>query len=143
MLLNRIKNSMDKKNYILILIIIIGVMMILWGKEMNKNKIKKDLGDYEYTVGNVEAYFNRGTIGYNAGNSSITYSYTVSNIRYVHNYDMLFYKLPYSPNVNDKFVVAYNKKDPQKSLLLGDYPINTDEDFKVFINKSKDVKIDF
>lgn len=134
---------MDKKNYILILIIIIGVMMILWGKEMNKNKIKKDLGDYDYTVGSIDVYFYRSPVGNNVRFSSITYSYIVNNVRYVNNYDALFYKLPFSPNVNDRFIVAYNKKDPQKSLLLGDYPINTDEDFKIFINKSKDVKIDF
>jgi len=143
MLLNRIKNNMDKKNYILILIIIIGVIMILWGKEMTKNKIKKDLGDCDYTVGNIDVYFYRGPVGNNVRFSSITYSYIVNKVRYVNNYDVLFYKLPSSPNVNDKFIVAYNKKDPQKSLLLGDYPINTDEDFKIFINKRKDVKIDF
>jgi len=134
---------MDKKNYTLIIIIIIGLIMMLWGKEMNKDKVQKDLGDYDYTVGNVEAYFNRGTIGYNAGKSSISYSYKVNNIRYINNYDMLHYKLPYSPNVNDKFVVAYNKNDPQKSLLLGDYPINSNEDFKAFMKGSKNFKIKF
>ncbi|MGN7812452.1 hypothetical protein [Flavobacterium sp. 22076] len=54
---------------------------------------------------------------------------------------MLFYKLPSSPNVNDKFVVAYNKNDPQKSLLLGDYPIKNDEDFDAFIKEG--IKINF
>lgn len=132
---------MDKKNYILILIIITGVIMILWGKEMTKNKIKKDLGDCDYTVGNIDVYFYRCPVGNNVRFSSITYSYIVNKVRYVNNYDALFYKLPSSPNVNDKFIVAYNKKDPQKSLLLGDYPIRIEEDFKVFINRG--IKIDF
>jgi len=108
---------------------------------MNKRKAEDSLGDYDFSIGNVEMYFNRGTIGYNVGRSSITYSYTVNNIRYMNNYDMLFYKLPSSPKVNDKFVVAYNKKEPQKSLLLGDYPIKSQEDFNVFIKK--DIKINF
>ncbi|MCD9577347.1 hypothetical protein [Flavobacterium soyae] len=108
---------------------------------MNKRKAENSLDQYDFSVGNVEAYFNRGTIGYNVGRSSITYSYTVNDIRYTNNYDMLFYKLPSSPNVNDKFVVAYNKKDPQKSLLLGDYPIKTDEDFNNFIKEG--IKINF
>ena len=59
----------------------------------------------------------------------------------MNNYDMLFYKLPSSPNVNDKFIVAYNKNDPQKSLLLGDYPIKTDKDFDTFIKEG--IKISF
>ena len=134
---------MDKKNYTLIIIIIIGLIMMLWGKEMNKDKVQKDIGDYDYTVGNVEAYFNRGTIANNVGRSSISYSYMVNNIRYINNYDMLYYKLPYSPNVNDKFVVAYNKNDPQKSILLGDCPIKSNEDFKAFVKGSKNFKIKF
>ncbi|MBL0736400.1 hypothetical protein JI750_05855 [Flavobacterium sp. GN10] len=132
---------MEKKNYILILIIIIGLIMLLWGKELGKKEIKKDLGDYDFTIGVVEAYFRRGTIGYNVGRSSITYSYTVGGIRYMNNYDMLFYKLPSSPDVNDKFVVAYNKNDPQKSILLGDYAIKNDEDFNNFIKEG--IKISF
>ena len=115
--------------------------MLLVGNKMNKRKAEDSLGDYDFSIGNVEMYFNRGTIGYNVGRSSITYSYTVNNIRYMNNYDMLFYKLPSSPKVNDKFVVAYNKKEPQKSLLLGDYPIKSQEDFNVFIKK--DIKINF
>ncbi|MBS7256141.1 hypothetical protein [Flavobacterium branchiicola] len=110
---------------------------------MNKRKAENSLGDYDFSICYVEVYFNRGTIGHNVGKSSITYSYTVNNIHYVNNYDMLFYKLPSSPNVNDKFVVAYNKNDPQKSLLLGDYPIKMDNDFKVFLDAHKEGVIEF
>jgi len=110
---------------------------------MNKDKVQKDLGEYDYSVGNVEVYFYRGTIANNVGRSSISYSYMVNNIRYINNYDMLYYKLPYSPNVNDKFVVAYNKNDPQKSILLGDCPIKSNEDFKTFLKGIKDFKIKF
>lgn len=134
---------MDKKNYVLVVIIIVGLIMILCAKEMNKNKIKKDLGDYDYTVGSIDVYFYRGPVGNNVRFSSITYSYIVNKVRYVNNYDALFYKLPSSPNVNDKFIVAYNKKDPQKSILLGDYPVKMEEDLKAFINNSKGIKIDF
>ncbi|OMQ12520.1 hypothetical protein [[Flexibacter] sp. ATCC 35103] len=134
---------MDKKKYILILIIIIGLIMFLLGKEINKKKIEKDLGDYDYSVGNIDVYFYRSPVGYNVRFSSITYSYIVNDIRYVNNYDASFYELPYSPNVNDKFVVAYNKKDPQKSLLLGHYPIKSQEDFNIFLKKYRDVKIEF
>lgn len=134
---------MDKKKYILVLIIIMGLIVFLWGREINKNKTTKDLGDYDYTVGNIEVYFYRSPVGYNARFSSITYSYIVNNIKYINNYDALFYKLPPSPNVNDKFVVVFNKKDPQKSLLLGDFPIKTNQDFKIFVDTHKDFKIKF
>jgi len=134
---------MDKKNYTLVIIIIISLIIFLWGSEISKDKIKKDLGDYDYTVGNVEVYFYRSPVGNNARFSSITYSYVVNSIKYVKNYDALFYRLPPSPNINDKFVVAYNKNDPQKSLLLGDYPINSNEDFKAFVKGSKNFKIKF
>ncbi|OXE95005.1 hypothetical protein B0A64_24770, partial [Flavobacterium araucananum] len=128
---------------IIIIIIIFCLIVLLVTNKMNKRKAENSLGDYDFSVGNVEVYFDRGTIGYNVGRSSITYSYTVNNIRYVNNYDMLFYKLPSSPNVNDKFVVAYNKKDPQKSLLLGDFPIKSNQDFKIFLDTHKDFKIKF
>lgn len=130
---------MDKKFHIIIFIFCVVVLLVT--NKMNKRKAENSLGDYDFSVGNVEVYFNRGTIGHNVGRSSITYSYTVNSIRYVNNYDMLFYKLPFSPNVNDRFVVAFNKKDPQKSLLLGDYPIKTDEDFDNFIKEG--IKINF
>lgn len=130
---------MDKKYHIVIFIFCLIVLLVT--NKMNKHKAVNSLGDYDFSVGNVEAYFNRGTIGHNVGRSSITYSYTVNSIRYVNNYDMLFYKLPFSPNVNDRFVVAFNKKNPQKSLLLGDYPIKTDEDFDNFIKEG--IKINF
>ena len=130
---------MDKKYHIIIIIFCLIVLLVI--NKTNKRKAENSLGDYEFTVGNVEAYFNRGTIGYNVGRSSITYSYSVGDIRYVNNYDMLFYKLPYSPNVHDKFVVAYNKNDPQKSILLGDYPIRKVDDFNTFIKKG--IKINF
>ncbi|PAM92707.1 hypothetical protein B4N84_21485 [Flavobacterium sp. IR1] len=134
---------MDKKNYTLVIIIIISLIIFLWGSEISKDKIKKDLGDYDYTVGNVEVYFYRSPVGNNARFSSITYSYVVNNIKYVKNYDALFYRLPPSPNINDKFVVAYNKNDPQKSILLGDCPIKSNEDFKAFVKGSKNFKIKF
>lgn len=126
---------------VLVIIIIVGLIMILWGGQMHKNKLKKDIGDYDFTVGVVEVYFSRGTIGYNVGHSSITYSYIINNVRYVKYYDALFYKLPALPNVGDKYIVAYNKNDPQKSILLGDYPVKTDEDFIAYIKEG--IKIDF
>lgn len=132
---------MDKKYHIIIFIFCLIVLLVT--NKMNKRKAENSLGDYDFSVGNVEAYFNRGTIGHNVGRSSITYSYTVNSIRYVNNYDMLFYKLPFSPNVNDRFVVAFNKKDPQKSLLLGDYQIKSQEDFNIFMKKYRNVKIKF
>ncbi|MFH7015998.1 hypothetical protein [Flavobacterium sp. FlaQc-47] len=132
---------MDKKYHILIFIF--SLIVLLVANKINKSKAENSLGDYDFSIGNVEAYFNRGTIGHNVGRSSITYSYIVGNIRYVNNYDMLFYKLPYSPNTNDKFVVAYNKKDPQKSILLGDFPIKTNQDFKIFVDTHEDFKIKF
>ncbi|MCC9063987.1 hypothetical protein [Flavobacterium piscisymbiosum] len=136
-------NDMDKKKYTLLLIVIIGVIMVLWGKELTKNKIKKDLGNYDYAIGNIDVFFYRAPVGNNVRFSSITYSYVVNNIRYVNNYDALDYKLPSSPDVNDKFMVVFNKKDPKKSLLLGDYPIKTEEDFKIFIDTNKNFKIKF
>ena len=101
---------MKIRNYILILII--GLIMLLCGKQMTKNKIKKDLGDYDFTIGNVDNYFYRAPVGNNVRFSSIIYSYAVNNIRYVNNYDALYYKLPSSPDINDKFIVVFNKKDP-------------------------------
>ncbi|WP_406844741.1 hypothetical protein [Flavobacterium soyae] len=120
-----------------------GLIMFLVGKHGVKDKIKRDLGNYDYIVGTIEVYFYRVPVAYNATFSSITYSYIVNNVKYVNNYDAMFYKLPYSPNVNDKFVVVYNKNDPQKSILLGDYPIKTEEDFNVFLKKYKNVKLKF
>ena len=126
---------------VLVLIIIVSLIMFLWASKLSKNKIEKDLGDYDYIVGTIEVYFYRAPVAYNATFSSITYSYMVNNVKYVNSYDAMFYKLPYSPNVNDKFIVAYNKNDPQKSLLLGDYPIKTDKDFDNFIKEG--IKINF
>ncbi|PAM92705.1 hypothetical protein B4N84_21475 [Flavobacterium sp. IR1] len=134
---------MDKKYHISIVIFVFSLVVLLLTNKINKRNAENSLGDYDFAIGNVEAYFNRGTISYNAGKSSISYSYKVNNIRYINNYDMLYYKLPYSTNVNDKFIVAYNKNDPQKSLLLGDYPINSNEDFKAFVKGSKNFKIKF
>jgi len=130
---------MDKKYHIIIFIVSLIVLLVT--NRMNKRKAENSLGEYDYSVGTVEVYFNRGTIGHNVGRSSITYSFTVGGIRYMNNYDMLFYKLPSSPNVNDKFIVAYNKNNPQKSLLLGEYPIKTDKDFDNFIKEG--IKISF
>ena len=127
--------------HVVVIIIIISLIMIFWGKELGKDEIKKDLDDYDFTLGVVEVYFYRAPVGNNVRFSSITYSYIVNNIRHVKNYDALYYKLPSSPSVNDKFIVAYNKKDPQKSLLLGDYPIKNDEDFNGYIRKG--IKINF
>lgn len=130
---------MDKKYHILIFIFCLIVLLIT--NKINKHKAENYLGDSNFTIGKVEVYFNRGTIGHNVGKSSITYSYTVNNIRYMNNYDMLFYKLPSSPHVSDEFVVAYNKKEPQKSLLLGDYPIKKDDDYNTYLKKG--IRIDF
>jgi len=128
---------------VLAVIIIVSLIMFLWVSKFNKSKIVKDLGDYDYSVGTIEVYFRRGPIGYNMRYSSITYSYIVNGIKYVNNYDAMHYKLPYSPDVYDKFVVAYNKIDPQKSLLLGDYPIVTDDDFKAFLDAHRGGEIKF
>lgn len=82
---------------VLAVIIIIGLIMILVGKNGIKNKIKGDLGEYNCTVGTIEVYFYRTPIGYNVRYSSITYSYMVNNVKYVNNYNAMHYKLPSSP----------------------------------------------
>lgn len=128
---------MDKKYYIIVVILVASYMVFLLTSKVNNEKIKNYLGDYDFSVGTVEVYFNRGTIGSNVGVSSVTYSYMANGIRYINNYDALFYKLPSSPNIGDKFVVAFNKNDPQKSILLGDCLIRTDNDFEFFINRYK------
>lgn len=134
---------MDKKKYLIISIFIISLLIYLFTTKLSTNKFENYLNDYDFSVGNVDAYFRRSTIGYNVGRSSITYTYLVENVKYTKSYDLLFYKLPDNPKIGSKYIVVYNKNNPRNSLLLGNYPISKDADFKNFINNTKKIKIAF
>lgn len=118
---------MERKN-VVFLIILFSVIVYLYATKNSKDKLYDYLGTYNYTVGNVENFFRRGSIGYHVGRSSIYYSYEVDNKLFKKNYDVLFYDVPDSPEVHEKYIVLYNVNNPENSIMLGDYKIESEKD---------------
>ena len=44
------------------------------------------------------------------------------------NYDVLFYDVPDSPEVHEKYIVLYNVNNPENSIMLVDYKIESEKD---------------
>ncbi len=122
-----------KKNIVLVLIILFSGIIFYYFKNQQSKIIVDYLGNYEYSVGTIENYFERGTIGHNIGKSSITYSFKIGNENIIKNYDILFYKLPENPIIGDKYIVLYNIENFENSILLGNYKINHGHDINKII----------
>lgn len=118
---------MERKN-VVFLVILFSVIVFLYANRNSKDKLYDYLGTYDYTVGNLENFFRRGSGGYHFGRSSIYYSYEIDRKSFKKSYDILFYDLPDSPEVHEKYIVLYNVNNPENSIMLGDYKIESEED---------------
>lgn len=133
---------MNRKIFIAI-IFLISLALFFYSKQINNGKLEEYLENYKYSVGEIEVYFQRSTIRFNVGKNSITYSYIVNNKKILNNYDLLFYELPENPKKGNKYIVLYNENEPQKSILLGNYKIENNLDFKKYIEEFKNNPPDY
>ncbi|MEX0595946.1 MAG: hypothetical protein WD512_05540 [Candidatus Paceibacterota bacterium] len=136
---------MKNKSYLLIgILFLITILLYHYAQNAKENNYDRyDLGNPYFTVGEIEEYFQRGTIGSNVGSSSITYTYEVSGRVFRKNYDKMYYKLPEKPKKHQKYIVLYNKDYPENSILLGDYKFRNESDTIYFSSMLKDGKIKF
>ena len=118
---------MERKN-VAFIVILFSIVIYLYSHYNPKDKLYDYLGTYDYTVGNVENFFRRGSGGHHCGRSSIYYSYEIDKKSFKKSYDILFYDLPDSPEVHEKYIVLYNVNNPENSIMLGDYKIESEED---------------
>lgn len=134
---------MIKRKIFIGIIFLISLALFFYSKRIDKGKLEEYLGNYKYLVGEIEVYFERSTIRFNVGKSSITYSYIVNNKKILNNYDLLFYELPENPKKGNKYIVLYNENEPQKSILLGNYKIENNLEFKKYIEEFKNNPTDY
>ena len=107
--------------------------LYIYSQKVKENNYHRyDLGNPHFTVGVIEEYFQRGTIGSNVSRNSITYTYEVSGRVFRKNYDMMHYRLPENPRKKQKYIVLYNIEYPENSILLPDYKIENQKDINDF-----------
>jgi hypothetical protein len=136
---------MKNKSYILIgILFLVTILLYNYARKVKVNNYDRyELGNPYFTVGEIEEYFQRGTIGSNVGRNSITYIYEVSGRVFKKNYDMMYYRLPEKPKKHQKYIVLYNIDYPEKSILLGDFKIENERDIINFSSLFKEGKIKF
>ena len=95
------------------------------------------IGKYDFGIGKIDSFIERGVIGNNIGRTSITYSYTVDRNNFTKSYDSFFYKVPLEAKKEELYLIIYNINIPQNSLLLRDYPIPNIQNFNEVVNQYK------
>ncbi|MTH15346.1 hypothetical protein [Flavobacterium sp. LC2016-01] len=135
-----IKNSksIDFQLKIIFIVILILVVMTLYFKANGQKNVSFLKKDFSLTSGHIEEYF----VAFSSKNTNkVTYIYRIGNKFIENSYSQNSYvAIPdYKPDLSILYLVIYEKKNPQNSFILLNYPINTSEDFrnykKMFENK--------
>jgi hypothetical protein len=135
-----VKNSkkLDFQFKLFFLIFFFSSIIMLYfvvNEEKNAVLLKKD---FSLTTGQIEEYF---VAGRSKATNKIRYIYRVGNKFIENSYsENPYVAIPdYKPDLSILYLVIYEKKNPQNSFVLLNYPINTTEDFrnykKMFENK--------
>ena len=122
--------------FVFVCIIVFIIIRVSGDKET-----KRILHNAKYTIGTV-TYFNSGTgtivsprlVGQPGDSPFIKFVYTVNGLEYENSYSSNISRITVeNTGPGDKYVVAFDKNDPQKSRILFDKPIKNDTDFKKYL----------
>ena len=93
---------------------------------------------YSITDGEIILYLvsNKISLRGGSGRNSVEYFYFVNNQKYINKYDENgFVEIPdYKPNLNIKYIVMYQKDNPENSVILINYPLNSANDYANYKN---------
>jgi len=123
------------------ILLVIGIIALIVFRYNVYNQNEKMIGDFErfgtFTLGKVIEY-NTKTYGPNGVGSSpsIKFSYRVQGIEYLEESD---YNVPNEngPNGGCLFMAVYLPNEPQKCVLLLNYPVKDNVDYKKYIEEFK------
>lgn len=128
---------MERNHYIIIAVVIISLGMIIWGKKGKNENLASYLGNYDFEIGEVITLNKRGAMNGVIGHWSLIYTFEVDGVSYKKFYDASFYKVNSTTELYGKYVVIYNKENPENSLLLSDHLIRSNADFEKFKEEFK------
>ncbi len=144
-------NIKNKKmyEYIIAAIIFIITIIVVSRSQQEQKDFKNDLlMTGKLTIGEViffqksrGALFVKG-IANNAGKrSKVSFYFTINDQKITNTYEKSH---AYVPNdgikQGDKYLVAYKRDDPNKNLMLFDYPIKDSTDFKRYVKEIKQMR---
>ena len=93
---------------------------------------------YSITEGKIILYLVSNKISFRGGSgrNSVEYFYFVNNQKYINKYDENGYvEIPDNkPTLNIKYLVIYQKDNPQNSVILLNYPITSANDYSNYKN---------
>lgn len=138
------KASLQQK--ILIFLLIFSAIFLVFNKLNEDIKFKSLNKNYSLTKGRIHEYFVPNMKGYKGGNTgnSLKFSFIINNDTIENKYsENVFIEIPDDkPNLENEFLVIYDKEDFENSMILLNYPIRDSLDFnnyqKVFKGKIPD-----
>lgn len=134
-------NKMEKKRPTLTIIVVLSITILILGRIDWSKNCDKLLENCDYSIGCVTVLTSTPKF------PSAKYKNTVLNKEYNSAIFSSFYRMPENVNEGEKFLVAYDKLDYYKRLILFKYPIKDSSDFIKYIkelnnNKAKLYKND-
>jgi|GEM_PF-1203631 len=143
-------SSMNKVTFFLL--VIIAVIFIIISNNINRKKIAEIVSNSSYTIGTVQFYSSQKgaalyvpkVISSSTQPADVKFSYNVNGEKYTNRYDEAFFKMP-SEGIQkgEQYLVIYNVRHPDKSLILFDYPIKNETDLDRYMEKFKTNPPDF
>ena len=129
------------KNILFIALAIFCVCGIIIYKKIDKKEQHEIISNRCYTIGTVYFYsslkdglYVPPMINSPSNPAGVKFSYIVNNKLYNNQYNSDYYKMPLSGIVEgEKYLVIYKKNEPEKSLMLFNYPIKNDTDLKKYL----------
>jgi hypothetical protein len=129
--------------------IIVALTALYYVKKWNKSEILKIYSNSSFAIGTVTNYSSTTShvmipkLGTYRQVRCVRYTFIVCNEIIERGYeDSVLHKIPdLNVSVGDKYIVIYHRDDPQKNIMLFDYPIKDSADFNLFLKNVKDRKI--
>ena len=133
------------KNILFIVIAIFCVCGIIIYKKIDKKEHHEIISNGCYTIGTVYFYssvkdglYVPPMINSPSNPAGVKFSYIVNGKPYNNQYNADYYKMPLSGIVDgEKYLVIYKKNEPEKSLMLFNYPVKDSSDYNRYIKEFK------
>lgn len=121
-------------------------------QQENENETIFSSSDLKFVIGEVIYYhpYSGGIhvwgANYSSGPTSVGFKFEVEDRAYERRYTTVVYKIPdKGVHIGERYLVAYLQADPEKCLMLFDYPIKDSLDFeqgvKRFLEEREKVKM--
>ncbi|TEB45445.1 hypothetical protein D0809_00060 [Flavobacterium circumlabens] len=133
---------MNNQLKIILILLSLGSIFLAYDRFEKNRSFNHLMGNFEMTRGKVLKVFisNKTSLRGGSARNDITYSYLVGSEHYVtKNIENEYIVIPnITPKTNCDYIVIYQKGNPNNSILLLNYPVNSSEDLERYKEIFKD-----